>query len=291
MQASNIDTRRWFYQDTSGKQGPIDFRELHARILQGSISAETEIWKHDDPEKRSAKEIAGLPFPKEADSQAHSERQVDPPRSRRTMPRDRSHQRSILDGPPGGLYLPHLKSASFSLLLLLLLSCIACSYLAVNTAQSDFKIPIFCFAAFSGLGFITFSLIYLGRAWDMLKTVGSKKSGTHAATMMAIPLYNALAGFSLVFGWSGLWNYQIKHHPGFSTSRKVFRPVFFLFCLGLLASQSFFVYYFIIKKWRLNLDLLIDQIALTTWGATLLLGLASWAGICRTINFLAKKKS
>jgi len=279
----------WHYRTPEQTVGPLDFKELRYHAIQRKIDESTEVWTEDDTSPRPASEVEGL-LPKSL-APSRSRPPLPPSTNKEKSPYEAPRRRTIMDGPPGGLYLPYLKHSPFSLLLLLLLSAIGLSYLALYSPTEEARLPIGCFAGLAFLGLIVFSYVYLHRAWEMMRVVGAQTSGNQAIKLMALPILNAFTSFRVIFGWSRFWNYQVRVHPGFSTTRAVWSPIFLLFCFGFLASQAFLVFYKIKGEWPLDLTNPLHQASHVVFGVTLLTGAMVWAQFCSAINFLARKKS
>ncbi len=288
MSSQSVPVERWFYHSEGKEHGPISFRKLRHLALEGALLPETKIWQLNNNVPQRAADIKGLlPDHFTRPAQANqADRDSQSAQSSSTRP-----QRSILDGPPGGLYLPHLKPASFTVHLSTLIGVILLTYFGSQIPEAEMRIPVLFLAGLSGLAFIILSFVYLHRAWEMLRTVGAPFSGKQAIKGMALPIVNTFTSFSIIYGWSKCWNHQIKTHPGFSTTSAVFRGTSLMFCLGFLTSQALLAYLLITQSWPHELSSPLREITFGTWGMTLIFGLATWADFSRKINFLAKKKS
>ncbi|MDB4381906.1 hypothetical protein N9Z40_03365, partial [Akkermansiaceae bacterium] len=80
-------------------------------------------------------------------------------------------------------------------------------------------------------------------------------------------------------------------HPGLSMAHSVWRPIFLLFCIGLIMCEVITLMLFLSEEFPDDLMNPSHQFALVTFTVTLLLSLALWFQLCRSVNFLARKKS
>lgn len=280
--------------------GPIDFKALRELALQKIILKETEVWQGSEKNRRLAASVKGL-IPNKTAKPANFR---PPPKIAKlvdeapTSYRDSQNPYSapkvttIQDGPPGGLYLPYLRHSPFYPLPSLLLGAVWLTFLAITYGSTDeSRLTLLAFSGMAVIGFIALTLIYLHRAWEMLRVLGSTLAGHKAITFMAIPLFNGVWSFFAILGWARSWNYQVKRHPGLSQASSCWYILFLLFCVSFLASQSFLLAHIVSKDWPTDINNVHHQIPLATFAVTLLLGLGVWAQLCRSINFLARKKS
>lgn len=254
--------------------------------LARKILAHHLVWKEGDSDKVEASSIVGLipPPPKHSYASAEMTGNVyAPPVSG-----------NISDGPPGGPYLPHLHPANFAL------------YLA--TVAGTFGIPavlfslspevewnasngiFLCMAGLCFLTWISLSLIYLHRSWSMMRSFGASLTGGRAVRYLVIPFFNALWCFVALFGWSRLWNENVRNHPGMGAAGEVWTGAFFLFPILFLVSQGLLLMHLIIQEWPVDLSNPQHLVSLGVWLATLVVLLVCWGQMSRAINFLARKK-
>jgi len=199
---------------------------------------------------------------------------------------------TIQDGPPGGLYLPYLRHSYFWPLPALLAAGAGLFYLILKfELPEEAALPMLSLAVMTIIAALVLALIYLHRSWEMMRVIGSTLAGHKAVTYMAIPLFNAVWSFFALFSWSRSWNYQVQNHPGLSRAATCWPPLFLLFCLAFLASQSLILSHIFSGEWPTDFFSPRHQISLATFTITLILGLGVWAQLCQAINFLARKKS
>lgn len=282
----------WFYKNSKKKKkhGPMPFRDLRAKALERKIVAGTKVWREGDDERYAAEDIIGL-LP--ADSGADKEEKEGPQSSvtDENPYATPNAERTIADGPPGGLYLPYLREVHFSLLIAPLLAGAGLIYGATLVRDSQIQTITFTFAGILLLIWFVFSLIYLKRAWDMMSILGAPMSGLKAVGIFLLPLFNAVWSFIAIFGWARLWNHQVKNHPGLSLAHSVWRPVFLLFCIGFMMSQVIALMLFLGDEIPNDITIPAHRFALITFASTFLLGLLASFQLCRAVNFLARKKS
>jgi len=256
--------------------------------LDRQLLGHHKVWQEDLEEAQVASAIVGLvPTPKKQAKpieQPHSDVSDKDPYA---TPK----ARTIADGPPGGLYLPHLRKTNFLLFLAVLLVSGGLFYAGWQIKDPDTKPIIYSLAGMGLLFWLALCVIYVYRAWEMMPMFGAVLNGSKAARFLLIPFFNALWCFVVLFGWSKLWNRSVTSHPGLSLASKVWRPFFFLFSILFLISQTLMIMYLFIKELPTDLNNPLHQIALGTWAITLLIGLVCWFQMSRSINFLARKKS
>ncbi len=264
----------------------MDFRDLRLLAIDQTLLGHHQVWQEGDETRQAASSIMGLiPAPKK--------KPTDPPPSDLgdDDPYATPKVRTIADGPPGGLYLPHLHRTNFPQFLLTLIVSAGLFYIAWKSSDLDTK-PIFYSLAGLGLTFWLFlSVVYLHRAWEMMKMFGALIDGGKAVRFLFIPVFNALWCFVVLFGWARLWNRSVTTHPGLKPASKVWRPLFFLFPILFLISQVTLIMYFGIKEWPVDITNQSHQIAIGILSSTLFVGLVCWFQISQSINFLARKKS
>jgi len=276
----------WFYEIEDESHGPIDFRALRDLALDRKLLAHHLVWQAGSEDRQAASTVLGLiPRPKrEAPS---------PPPSNLSDadPYATPKVRTIADGPPGGLYLPHLHPTNFSLYLATLAIPLAILFLSERVVGTNLRTLLAALAGFSLLCWLSLSVIYLHRAWEMMRMFGASLTGGKAVRFLFLPFFNALWSFVAVFGWAKLWNSSVSSHPGLKRAHKVLRPFFFLFPILFLLSQALLVMHFFIKEWPTDLRDERHLTSITIWATTLLVTLICWGQICQSINFLARKKS
>lgn len=277
---------KWFFAHNSKETGPLDFRELREAAARGDFLAEDDLWR-EGGERRLAGTVLGL-FPRSKNpsdlrekTSAKNDNIYAPPGT----------QSSIMDGPPGGLYLPHLRKAYFSLLLFLVLAGAALFALGFVSDQATPRVTFIAFGVVLWAIWAFFSLIYLHRAWEMMGMLGAHLSGNKAVSWMLLPLFNAVWSFIAVVGWARLWNRNAKNHPGLSAAWRVFVPSFVLFSISLLGLQIWLIIYSF-ENWPLwDFQNRFVQTGYGFAAGVLFFGMLSWFHICHSINFLARKKS
>lgn len=267
----------------------MPFRTLRQDAMEGKLTHSTTVWREGDEQDYPAGEIVGL-LP---NSQPKKEEDPGPKSS---LGNDDPYatpkaERTIADGPPGGLYLPYLKDVSFPLLFLFVLLCAGLGYAGLVEEDPPTSSIYYSFSALSGLLWFFFSIVYLHRAWEMMRILGAPMSGTKAVSILLIPFFNAIWAFAAIFGWAKLWNFNVKRHPGLSEAHSVWIPVFLLFCIEVLMTQVIALMLILGREIPDDFSNPSHQFALATFAATLLLSLITWFQICRSINFLARKKS
>lgn len=279
----------WFYEDLDGvKHGPMPFRELRGKALKRVLTEGMTVWREGEEDRYSSEEIVGLlpnlPPPAQRDSGPESSlTDIKPCASPNA-------ERSIAEGPPGGLYLPHLGRTHFSVLLAFISVTGGLGYVSTLISDPPTRLIILAFAALSLTGWLLFSLLYLRRAWNMMNMLGAPMNGTKAVMVFLIPFFNGLWSFVAIFGWAKLWNFNAKHHPGLSEAKSVWQFGFLLFCIGLLMTQIIILMLWISGEVPNDLMNPRHQFALGTFTVTILLCFAIWYQLCRSVNFLARKK-
>jgi hypothetical protein len=264
----------------------MDFRDLRMMAASQKLLGHHQVWRKGSTETQSASSVMGLiPSPKK--------KVADPPASDLSDedPYATPKVRTIADGPPGGLYLPHLHRTNFPIFLLVLAITGGLFYAGWRISDPDTK-PIIYSLAGLGLAFwLLLALVYLHRAWEMMKMFGAPIDGSKAVRFLLVPVFNALWSFVVLFGWSRLWNRSVQTHPGLAPASMVWRPLFFLFPILFLISQALLIMYLFIREWPGDLANQRHQIALGVWAMTLAVGLVCWFQLSQSINFLARKKS
>jgi hypothetical protein len=282
----SIGSTGWFCEIADKKHGPMEFRELRLMALDRKLLGHHKVWRSGSTDQQEAEAIVGL-IPV-------ARRVVD-----ETPPSDLSDEnpyapptvRTIADGPPGGLYLPHLRHTNFLVFLLVLIGTGGLFYAGWKVPDPDSKPLIFSLASLGLLFWIILATVYLFRAWEMMRMFGAPLTGSKAVRFLFFPIFNALWSFVVVFGWAKLWNQNVKTHPGLAPASKVWAPFFFLFPILFLVSQALAAVYLFVQEWPLNLKDQGHLIALGVWSLSLGVGLICWFQISRSINFLARKKS
>ena len=280
----------WFCELGGKVHGPLDFRSLKELAVSQEIAKDTLVWKNDGSDKQKASTILGL-FPKAKPKRTDSQKPAPKSRLSDDDPYATPRASTIQDGPPGGLYLPHLRTSSF---LHLFLSFFAMSALiggALQIPERDIRLITFCLGGIAGIHWLVLGLTYLHRSWDMMHMFGAKLNGSKAVRFMLIPLFNALWSFVALYSWARLWNHSQQTHPGLSLASAVWKPFFFLFPIVFLVSQGLILMHFIAKDWPTDLTNPNHQISLGTFAFTIALGMFCWFQMTRAINFLARKKS
>lgn len=279
------DLAGWFYEIDGVTRGPVNFRALRGLANARKLLAHHLVWKSGSGDRQSASTILGLiPKPrKEAPSPPPSDLSDANPYATPKV-------RTIADGPPGGLYLPHLHPTNFLLYLATLAIPIAFFFLSRHTPTANTRTLLAALGGLSLLSWGTLSLIYLHRAWEMMRMFGASLTGGKAIRFLFIPFFNALWCFVALYGWSKLWNDNVSTHPGLKPAHKVLRPFFFVFPILFLMSQALFVMHVFIKEWPTNLYDQKHLASLGIWTATLGCTLICWGQLSQSINFLARKK-
>ena len=280
----------WFCEIEGKVHGPLDFRSLKELTVSKEISEGTLVWKEDKSDKQEASTILGL-FPKTKPKERVSLEPVPASRLSDDDPYATPRAPTILDGPPGGLYLPHLRQSHFSILLLALIIAGGLIAGAFKIPAHDVRVTTFCLGGMAIAYWIGLGLSYLHRAWDMMHMFGASLTGSKAIRFMALPFFNALWSFVALYGWAKLWNSSQRTHPGLSLASAVWKPLFFLFPIVFLVSQGLLLMHFITKDWPTDLTNPHHQISLGTFACAIALGMFCWFQMTRAINFLARKKS
>lgn len=262
----------------------MSFRELRQMALDYKLLGHHKVWKDGSDERLPASSIVGL-IPQKNTT-------TDPPSSDLSddKPYAPPKTRTITEGPPGGLYLPHLRHSSFLVFFLVLAAAIG---LAVGGSQTSHPILQLSLLFLSGLSFVSWialGVTYLHRAWEMMHMFGAPFNGSKAVRFLFLPIFNALWCFVVLFGWAKLWNHSVNNHPGLSLASRVWRPSFFLFPIFFLAAQTLLVIHLVTKDWPTNINNPDHQVSFLIFGICLLLALLCWFQLCRSINFLARKK-
>ena len=279
----------WFC-DIGGKvHGPLDFRNLKELAASQEISEETLVWKGRTPsDKQEANTILGL-FPKTKPKVR--EEPVPESKISDADPYATPQTNTIHDGPPGGLYLPHLRHASFLHLAFAFVLMTALLIGAHYIPNRDIRLITYFLGGFASVHWLVLGLSYLHRAWDMMHMFGASLNGSKAVRYMLLPLFNALWSFVALYSWARLWNHSRRTHPGLSLASYVWKPLFFLFPIAFLAAQGLFLMHFITKDWPTDLTNQNHQISIGVFAFTISLGMICWFQMTRAINFLARKKT
>jgi len=276
----------WLYEVDGEEHGPIDFRTLRSHALSKKFLGHHSVWKEGSEEKQAASAIIGLIPP--ADN--HPSKPPQPVVAEKD-PYATPPSGTIGEGPPGGLYLPHLSPANVPLYLATLAVPAGLIYLSREIQAPVTVAFVLALAGFGLIGWLALSIIYVHRAWEMMRMLGAHLTGAKAVRFLFIPFFNALWCFVAIYGWSRLWNHNFKNHPGLRPARPVWAWLFFLFPILFLVSQGLLLMHFFIQEWPTNLKDQRHLISLGIWTATLLVTLVTWSQLCRSINFLARKKS
>lgn len=263
----------------------MSFRELRQMALDYKLLGHHPVWKDGAGERQPASSIVGLIPQKKAPteqvlSDVSNEQPYAPPKTR-----------TIADGPPGGLYLPHLRHSSFLLFFLLFATSTGLIVGGLQTTNPNLKATLLSFAGIGFLVWIILAVVFLHRAWEMMRMFGAPFSGGKAIRFLFVPIFNALWCFVVLFGWAKLWNYSVKNHPGLSLASKVWRPPFLLFPIFFLAAQALLIMHLYTREWPTDLTDPRHQTSLELFGLCLFFGLVCWYQLCRSINFLARKKT
>lgn len=276
----------WFYEIEGESYGPVDFRELRALAIDRKLLGHHLVWKNGTDDKQTAGRILGL-----IPTQKRGPNPVPPSDLGDSDPYAAPKTRTIGDGPPGGLYLPHLHPANLLLFFLTLLVPGGLIYFCQNIASENTRTFLFSLATLGLVAWVTLAVIYLHRAWEMMRMFGAHLTGGKAVRFLFLPIFNALWCFVVVFGWAKLWNYNVRNHPGLQPANTVWKPLFFLFPVLFLISQALLVMHLVTREWPVDLQNQNHLISLGTWVATLVLTLICWCQIGLSINFLARKKT
>ena len=276
----------WFYEIDGESTGPVPFRELRDLARDRKLLGHHQVWKAGSDEKQEAANILGLipPAKKKAAPVPPSDVSDDNPYATPKV-------RTIWDGPPGGMYLPHLHSANLGVYLSAFLISGVLLFLCRTLTHENTQILLISIAALSITTWVVLTVVYLHRAWTMMHMFGAKLTGGKAISFIIVPFFNALWSFISVSGWAKLWNYNVKHHPGLQPARKVWQIFFVLFPILFLVSQGLVAMHLVTREWPLDFQNSKHLISLGVWGATLLTTVVCWIQIGLSINFLARKKS
>lgn len=273
----------WCYSHIGGDCGPVSFRQLRELAFDEKLDPNDEVWREGSGERRPASSLLGL-FPKAAPPSS-SGASADPENPYATP------IATILDGPPGGLYLPFLHRASFLQLLSFFLVGVSATFFGLTVENEVANLMLTGIGLFASVLTVVTALVFLHRAWTMMSMLGAHLSGTKASIPMLVPLFNGIWGFISLVGWARLWNRNVRTHPGLSAAKKVWVPAFFLFSLTLLVLQAWFIFLGLSGSQPYADDPLVTQASNAVLATLLLTAILSWWQICRSINFLAKKKS
>lgn len=264
----------------------MEFRELRLKANNRDLLDHHQVWRSGTENRQDAASIIGLippPRPTVAEPPPSDLSDEDPYATPKV--------RTIADGPPGGLYLPHLHRTNFPIFLLVLAISAGLFYAGWKLPNPDTKPILFSLAGMAFIFWLFLATIYLHRAWEMMRMFGAPIDGSKAVRFLFFPVFNALWCFVVLFGWARLWNRSVQTHPGLAPASKVWHPFFFIFPILFLISQTMLIMYLFIREWPISLMNQSHQITLGTWGLTLLVGLICWFQLCHSINFLARKKS
>lgn len=267
----------------------MPFRDLRASAIKKDLSANMLVWREGEKARYPSQKIVGLlpQFQTEPNKDAEPISSVDNDNPYATP----NAERTIAEGPPGGLYLPYLRQTHFLALLGFSATAIGLTYLGTTLSDPPSRSIVFAFSIIALLGWLAFSLIYLKRAWDMLNMLGAPMTGVKAVLIFLIPFFNAIWSFVALLGWSKLWNFNVSVHPGLSDARPVWRLMFLLFCIAFMMGQVIILMLWMSKEMPDDLYNPRHQFALGTFAVTFLLSLGTWFQLCRSVNFLARKKS
>lgn len=275
----------WCFESQGKVHGPVDFRELRQLASNFEILGHHIVWKNGSEEKHPAASIVGL-IP-----QQRTGPETPPSDLSDAQPYAPPKVRTIADGPPGGLYLPHLRHSSFLLLFGTLILSIGLAFAGWKVGNRDLGTTLYSLAGFTTITWNALAVIYLHRAWDMMRMFGAPFTGGKAVRFLFVPIFNALWCFVVLFGWSRLWNQSVQNHPGLSLATRVWRPSFLLFPIFFLIAQTLLIMHLYTREWPTDLTDPRHQISLALMSTTLILGLACWFQMTLAINFLARKKS
>lgn len=285
--SSPPEDRGWFYEIEGTKHGPVAFRTLRALALDRKVLGHHLVWKGASGEKLAASSIVGLIPPSPGRSPVAGT-------TAGTSSNPYATPGTIVDGPPGGLYLPHLPPANFPLYLGCLVVATALPIWLFFFAKASLSVSAvtltLTIAGLSLLTWIGLSFTYLHRAWTMLRSFGGGLTGGKAIRYLFIPFFNALWCFVALFGWSKFWNFQVQTHPGMKPAKPVWQAAFFLFPIVFLISQGLILMHLFIREWPNDPGNTRHLTSLAIWAVTLIVGLICWGQIARSINFLARKK-
>ena len=273
----------WCYSHLGRDYGPISFRELRELAFDERLDREDEVWREGSSEKRQADSVLGL-FPKISESPVDS--QLDDDGNPYASP-----AATILDGPPGGLYLPFLHRASFAQLLAFFLAGVGATFLGLTLEHAVGNLMFIGVGFFGLILTVITALIFLHRAWTMMSMLGAHFSGAKATIPMLFPLFNGIWAFMSLVGWARLWNRNVRTHPGLAAAKKVWVPIFFLFSLSLLVFQAWVMFLSLSDSRPYAEDALVTQVSNGVLAAIMISAILTWYQLCRSINFLAKKKS
>ena len=197
-----------------------------------------------------------------------------------------------MDGHPGGMYDPSLKSAHFSLVLLFVAASAGAFWFHTTIPEGDdLNLIPWVIGWIAALGALGVALVYLARAWTMMKALRIHRPGKKFAALMAIPLVNMAMAPRAVFGWGRLWNAQQRIHPGLQPAKSVDLLFFILFCILLAVVEILAVILGVAQ---------VTEIYLPDWSWPAFLASSGMLGlvtlivgwqICRSVNFLTKKKN
>lgn len=280
----------WFFEGEDGKAiGPMPFRELRENAVKRTLLEQMEVWREGEEIRYFSQDIVGLlpslPASPKEDPGPQSSLDNENPYATPNA------ERAITEGPPGGLYLPYLSRTHFSVLIGFIALALGLGYLGTTISDPPTRSIVFAFTAIFGVGWLLFSFVYLRRAWDMMNMLGAPMNGTKAVVIFLIPFFNALWSFVAILGWAKLWNFNSKYHPGLSEAKPVWKFSFLLFCLGFLVSQVIILMLWISDEVPNDSTNPQHQFALGTFLVTFVLCCTTWFQICRSVNFLARKKS
>ena len=275
----------WFYEIESESFGPVDFRELRSLAMSRQLLGHHLVWKSGTNEKQEAGSILGL-----IPTQKKAPEPIPPSEISDKNPYAAPKTRTIWEGPPGGMYLPHLHPANLLLFFLILVVPIGLIFLCQKIVSANTRDFLISLAGIGLAAWVILAIIYLHRAWQMMQMFGAHLTGSKAIRFLFLPIFNSLWCFVVVFGWAKLWNQNVRNHPGLQPASAVWSPLFFLFPIMLFISQGFLVMHFLTQEWPVDLRNQKHLLSLTVWGATLGLTLICWCQIGLSINFLARKK-
>lgn len=275
----------WCYEVDGEELGPVDFRTLRSLALSRKLLGHHLVWKEGSEERQAASTIVGLIPPDPSDHSAPPQPQLE-----ENNPYATPRTGSIAEGPPGGLYLPHLSPACYPLYLALPTIAAGLIFACRDLRSPNTVTFLLTLAGFCVVAWLALSVIYLHRAWEMMRMLGAHLTGNKAVRFLFIPFFNALWCFVALFGWARLWNHNVEHHPGLKPAHAVWSILFFLFPVFFLISQGLVLMHSLVRDWPTDLTNPSHQITLGIWTMTIVIALATWREICRSINFLARKK-
>ncbi len=125
----------------------------------------------------------------------------------------------------------------------------------------------------------------------MMQMMGAPMTGNKAVRFLFFPIFNALWSFVAIYGWSRLWNHNVRNHPGLSLAKPVWRPFFFIFPILFLLSQTVLITHLVTGDWPTNPTNPQHLASLVILATTLIFTALTFFQISQSINFLTTKKS